>query len=267
MPPATHTSCVVIGDETLFVVDAAPTDASQRALLQRHLQERLARGATIGGFILTHLHPDHIGAAAPLARHFQAPILATERTASDLRAGTSSSISSGEASLDELPVVDRFLEEGDRLAGWEVLETPGHAHRHLCLWRADERVLIAGDLCAGVGTILIEPGQGDMTQYLHSLRRMADLEPDQIIPSHGPILKGTAPLRALIEHRLRRERRVLEALNIQARTLQALTARAYADTPKELWSLAELSLESHLLKLLEEGRAVRCAKGWSSPRP
>ena len=259
LPPASHTNCSFIGsDSHFFVVDPAAVEPSERALLWRHIKARCAQGMQFTGVLLTHLHHDHIGAAAWLAEKTETPIFASTRTQSDLAAGRGSGVSAGECQLDRLPEVTSLLAEGDQLpGGWAVLETPGHAAGHLCFWHAQTRVLIAGDMIASGSTILIEPDQGDMSLYLQSLTRLAQLEPELIIPAHGmPLAQGDKALNALIQHRLKREAKVLNALQtLKSATLSELVKNAYDDTPEFLWPLAKLSLHSHLLKLRNDHRA------------
>jgi glyoxylase-like metal-dependent hydrolase (beta-lactamase superfamily II)/8-oxo-dGTP pyrophosphatase MutT (NUDIX family) len=257
LPPASHTNCSFIGsDSYLYVVDPAAVEPSERDVLWQQIEARCAQGSQFAGVLLTHLHHDHIGAAAWLAEKTGRPILASKRTQVDLAAGRGSGVSAGDYELEDLPEVTKLLAEGDELpGGWAVLETPGHAAGHLCFWHAKTRVLIAGDMIASGSTILIEPDQGDMSLYLKSLTRLARLGPKLIIPAHGmPLAQGAKALHNLIEHRLKRETKVLSALQILGRaSLSDLVKIAYDDTPEFLWPLAQLSLHSHLLKLSDEG--------------
>jgi glyoxylase-like metal-dependent hydrolase (beta-lactamase superfamily II)/8-oxo-dGTP pyrophosphatase MutT (NUDIX family) len=268
LPPATHTNCALIGGEgQIYAVDPAAFDPAERDLLWQHLSDLERQGEQFSGVILTHLHHDHLGAADWLARKAGVDVYATARTRDDLAAGLGSGISAGGNTADHLPRVSQLLAEGDLLAGgWEVLETPGHAHGHLCLWQASSRCLVAGDMIASASTILIEPEQGDLISYLESLERLAELEPNIILASHGmPLAQGGHALRSLIAHRLMREAKVIDALERLGRgSLSQLVALAYDDTPSELWPLAELSLHSHLIKLGYQERAVAHADGqWS----
>ncbi|MEW6284498.1 MAG: MBL fold metallo-hydrolase, partial [Candidatus Eremiobacterota bacterium] len=161
--------------------------------------------------------------------------------------------------------VARLVEEGEAWplgGGWNpvALHTPGHAAGHLCLWEPQRRVLLAGDLTAGYGTILIDPDEGSMAGYLDSLRRVQRLKPRLVVSAHGPPFGPGSDLPGrLIEHRLQRERRVLASL---PGTLEELLERAYAEVDAK--ELARRSLLAHLLKLEEEGRARRTDDGWAA---
>jgi glyoxylase-like metal-dependent hydrolase (beta-lactamase superfamily II) len=169
---------------------------------------------------------------------------------------------------------DRFLEDGDSIeleAGAHepprrvrVLHTPGHAPGHLCFLDEASRACIVGDMVASVGTILIDPHDGDMLQYLQSLRRLASLAPGLLLPAHGgPIDEPVRVLEYYVAHRLQREARIVAALEVQEgpAPLQTLLPIAYDDTPRALYPLAARALESHLRKLQDEGRVHRDAQG------
>src|SRR5690606_23748958 len=115
--------------------------------------------------------------------------------------------------------VDGELADGERivLAGeppfpLRVVHTPGHAPGHLAFLDETWGSLVAGDVAAGIGTIVIDPPQGDMDAYLASLDRLIALAPKTLFPAHGPTLRDAAgALRELRAHRLWREERVLAA--------------------------------------------------------
>lgn len=199
-----------------WVVDPGPDDPM-------HLQAVLdAAGGEIEGVVLTHIHPDHSEGAARLA---------------DLADGAPV----------HLPV------EGDRLGPLAAIATPGHAPDHVCLLAGG--TCFAGDLVMGQGSVFIMPGEGSLSAYLDSLRRLRALDPEVLCPGHGPyIWDPAAKLDEYIAHRLERERLLLEALDAGARDDDDLLDRAWADVGPELRPVAALSLHAHLDKLLEEGR-------------
>jgi glyoxylase-like metal-dependent hydrolase (beta-lactamase superfamily II) len=161
--------------------------------------------------------------------------------------------------------VTHTLDEGDVLEGGiHVLHTPGHAPDHLCLWSPDAGWMIAGDMVASVGTILIDPDhEGDMDHYLTQLERMRALHPSVLLPAHGdPIEGAVAHLTAYIAHRLQREARVREAVGSQTTSLDAIVTRAYADTPHAPRPLAEKVARAHLARLERTGEVQRVRGGW-----
>lgn len=207
--------------------------------------------------VCTHHHQDHAGGAKALHDALGLPLWAHEQTA---------------ALLPGVPF-ERHLGEGEELElrgspaqTWRVMHTPGHARGHVCLYEPGQRVVVLGDMIASDGTILIAPGDGDMAQYLAQLRRLEALDAKLGLPAHGePIEHPSSVLRATHDHRLMRERKVLAAVNehgAKGATLEQLVCRAYDDTPAAVWPLARLSLQSHLLKLLQEERVDSVGDHW-----
>jgi ribonuclease/clavin/mitogillin len=254
LPPATHTNCYLIGHDKLLVIDPATYDDSERARLLRVIERR---GQPVEAVLLTHHHEDHIGSARWLAERLGVEVWAHPATV---------------PLVADAVRVDRTLVEGDRIdlgldaSGrpfeLELLHTPGHAAGHLVmidLRRPDERSMIVGDMVASVGTIIVDPDEGSMAEYVRQLERMRDLKPGVLFPSHGPpIVEGPKKLQAYVDHRAMREARVVDAVASEGPAeLKTLLPVAYADTPEKLWPLAERSLLAHLVKLIEEGRVRR----------
>src|SRR5918993_3891837 len=157
-----------------WIVDPGPDDAAHREAVLS------AAADGVEGIVLTHGHPDHSDGAEPLA------------------AATGASI--------VLPT------EGDELGPFKTIATPGHAPDHVCLLMG--QVCLAGDLVLGTGSVFIAPGEGSLSAYLDSLRRVRALDLEILYPGHGPeITDPAAKLDEYINHRLDRERRVIEALD------------------------------------------------------
>jgi glyoxylase-like metal-dependent hydrolase (beta-lactamase superfamily II) len=206
-----------------------------------------ARGCTPALVLLTHHHGDHVGGAAVFAARWQVPIAAHAATARRLAGRLR---------------VDRELADGERLQlgdlAVECVHTPGHAEGHLCFEVASARATIAGDMVAGIGTILIDPSEGDMGAYMASLQLLLARPPGALLPAHGPaIADGHRKLREYLVHRAMREQRALAALASHPTGVEVdtLVAEVYADTPVMLWPLASRSLLAHLVKLARDGRA------------
>ena len=130
--------------------------------------------------------------------------------------------------------------------------------------------MIAGDMVAGVGTILVDPLDGNMAQYLASLERMRALHPTFLGPAHGPVLRDPdAYLRHYRQHRLDRESKVFAALTAQAQRPDQLLGQVYGDVSRASWPVALRSLRSHLIHLGEQGLAREVGDRWTAvePRP
>jgi len=236
LPPAAHTNVYLVGPPVgpVAVVDPGSPYPDQQAVLDRVLDE-----LPIARVLLTHHHGDHVGGAAALAARWNVPIAAHAATARRL---------AGRVTVDE------HLEDGDCVHGAIAVHTPGHAEGHLVFEVGEAS--IAGDMVAGIGTILIDPDEGDMAEYLASLERMRARTPRILLPAHGPVIRdGHAKLTEYLAHRRMREQRVSAALAAAPRSLQQIVEVVYSDTPRVLWGLAERSLLAHLAKLSREGVA------------
>lgn len=245
LPPAAHTNVYLVGPEAgpVAVVDPGSPYPEQQAILDQVLE-----AVPPVAILLTHHHGDHVGGAAALAERWSVPIAAHAATARRLAGRVS---------------VTRTLEDGETVYGATAIATPGHADGHLCYAVGD--AIIAGDMVAGIGTILIDPSEGDMAIYLASLERLLARPQMTLLPAHGPMIPdGHGKLREYLSHRRLREAKVVAALGASPRSLAELVGEVYLDTPRALWALAERSLLAHLVKLAREQRATNVGDGrWS----
>jgi glyoxylase-like metal-dependent hydrolase (beta-lactamase superfamily II) len=235
------TNSYLIGTDELTVVDPGPDDETHRAALLAAAGDP----ARIRHILVTHTHIDHAPGAAALA------------------AATGALVRGFGAAEGFAP--DQTVGDGWELAlsGGEVLRavhTPGHASDHLCWLLVGTRTLLTGDHMMHGSTVVIRPPDGDVHQYLDSLRAVRDAEPPiaALAPGHGRLMDHIPDaVDALIAHRLARHEMVAGALSAAgAGTVDELLPAVYADVTEQQLPVARFSLWAHLRALRSEGRAL-----------
>ncbi len=233
--PGTNT--FVVADETageVVVIDPGP-DIPEHL---RRVAEAVAARGLPRAILVTHGHPDHADGAAALRELLDAPVYAWSREG----------VPATESALAD----DAVISVGSRRV--RAVYTPGHRFDHLCFLLEDANALFAGDLIAGQGTVVIAPPEGDLLDYMASLRRLLALNLRLILPAHGPFLGDPeAILNYYIFHREERERQVLLAVMTGTQTVAGLVSVIYRDVNTELHPIAAHSVLAHLYKLEREG--------------
>lgn len=199
--------------------------------------------------LITHAHPDHIGGALELKRATGARILAHSLEQSRFE----EFLGSG--------AVDEFLSEGSRVevgeARLEVLHTPGHSPGHLCFYWRERKLLFSGDCVVGLGSVVVVPPRGDMSQYIASLQRLLTLDIDRILPGHGPVVKEPQrKIRELLQLRREREEQVLALLGQGKSSPEEMVQELYPELIGRLRQAALSQMLAHLIKLEKEGRVI-----------
>jgi recombination protein RecT len=243
--PGTNSYLVGDPDAGYIAIDPGPNEPDHLRNLWH------AAGGDIRMIVCTHSHADHSPGARPLQALCRTPppILGlasapTARPASEF-------------------TPDRQLADGERLslAGGgvahtlEVIFTPGHAANHLCLVLLEDGLLFSGDHVLNGSTTVVDPPDGNMSDYLDSLDALsAACERhgiDFILPAHGYVLGAASQAIAKLKaHRLQREAKVLRAMRERpGGTMDDWVALAYDDVPPRMWPVAQRSLLAHVQRL------------------
>ena len=238
--PGTNT--YLVGRRHPILIDTGAGVPEYVPLLTDYLSRRgWARPERV---VLTHRHRDHMGGVGDLGARFPGiPVAKMIHKDAELPAG----------------IAD--LRDGQTVAGDDVtlipIHTPGHASDHLCFYLPEEQALFTGDLVLGGSTTVIPDEDGDLGQYLDSLRRIQALAVRRIYPAHGPVIEDApAKIQEYLDHRMLRERQILDALADGAVTIPDMVKIIYAEVPVALHAHAAMSVHSHLKKLDREGRVT-----------
>ncbi|MGH7738178.1 MAG: MBL fold metallo-hydrolase [Candidatus Tyrphobacter sp.] len=233
----TNSYLVDMGEGEALVVDPGPA-------MERHVDAIAAaareRALTIAAIAITHGHPDHAPAAAPLRAKTGALVYAHP----DSKVPRDCDLALGGR-----------LNLGNRTI--QVVDAPGHTFDHVVLYEPSARTLFTGDTIVGRGTVIVAPPGGSMRSYRRTLENLARVFPQAktIRGGHGPLVPDAqAKIAEYVRHRADREHQVIEALHGQPRTVVELVQRIYAQTQKELWPAAARQLLAHLQALEEGGR-------------
>jgi glyoxylase-like metal-dependent hydrolase (beta-lactamase superfamily II) len=208
------TNTWLVGCRPTWVVDPGPLISDRGGL---------------GGVLLTHDHRDHRAAVEAVLREHPAPLAAGRGD------------------------VDLTLHDGVRFGPFQAVITPGHAADHFAA--VAHGACFTGDAVLGEGSVFIAPYRGAMAAYLHALKKLRQRTDFGVIcPGHGPpVWDPHAKLAECVEHRLDRERALLNAIRRGMRGERELLDAVWLDVPAALRSLARVTLAAHLDKLEDEG--------------
>ena len=174
---------------------------------------RQLEGRTVGAHALTHAHPDHFGSSHAICEALGIPLWCGERDAHVVQ-GARPEPAEGRVArllvrmpLPEPHAVERRLGEGDEVAGFTVLDTPGHSPGHVSYWRESDRTLLCGDVYFNLNMLTLRPGLHEPPRVLthdpernrESIRRLAALRPALVLFGHGPPLRDSDRLARFAE--------------------------------------------------------------------
>lgn len=280
----TGTGVYLLGRGDVAVIDPGPT-------LDEHLDailDALEAGERVTKILITHTHTDHTAGVAKLVARTGAETYGfgphgpvpdvdpmekvsfdeyfTEEEAADFKKQwdeTPDELRREGPDTDFLPDVavgdgDTIsVGSGDGICTVEVVHTPGHTSNHICFALVEEKTLFTGDHVMGWATSVISPPDGDLFDYMNSLRKLLDRDDVKYWPTHGPAIEEPQQyVQDFIDHRSGREAQIVTALEAGPATIKDLVPGMYADVDKRLWRAAANSVYSHLLALHREGRAA-----------
>ena len=241
----TGTGTYIIGKENLAIIDPGPID-------QNHFDAiiKSTKGQTITHILLTHNHNDHSPLAKKIKEETGAKIY-FKNLSNDIQ--TEDQFEEG---YDKDIEGDIELNDGDIIETneWtlEAIHTPGHTSNHICYSLAEEDVLFSGDHVMGWSTTVIVPPDGDMNDYINSLKKLLKRSENNFYPTHGPIIERPKELVAkYIEHRMEREKQITEAIKLGNKKIPDMVKIIYKDVDISLHPAAAMSTLAHLIRMKE----------------
>ncbi|MGB2693941.1 MAG: MBL fold metallo-hydrolase [Dehalococcoidia bacterium] len=277
-PPNVH--LIVDGAEGALI-DAGFSDEESMGKRLEALRE--FDGVAVRYIVITHHHFDHASGAHKLREATGARIVMHKDEAPLLQKAASQGLPSDvEVSQERKEFAEqtrRFQQEAARGAPDDVVSdgdalrvgsltlrmvhSPGHTAGHLSPFLEEGLVLFAGDNVLGMGTTVVPPPpNGDMAQYIESLRKMQSLNADVMCCGHGPVVREpNRKLQELIDHRHEREEQILSLVREGRDTVRRIVKAIYPELDKRLVSMATSQVLSHLSKLEREGRVRTSGAG------
>ncbi len=247
------TGTYIVGHGKVAVIDAGPFERA-------HIEALLGAlgGEEITHQLVTHTHNDHSPATAPVRDRTGARTYGYGPHGEG-RFQRGEKVEAG-GDLDFKP--DEAVEQGDVIQGdgWtiECVHTPGHCSNHLCFALREEKALFTGDHVMGWSTSIISPPDGDLGDYMASLRLLLERDDARYYPTHGTHIDDPKPfVESFIAHRQQREGQIRVCLAQGISRIEDMVEQMYTDIPTFMHRAAGRSVLAHLLHMLELGH-VRC---------
>lgn len=244
------TNTWIFGEGPFVVVDPGPAIEQHIACIHDFVGDNLV------AILVTHSHLDHSPGAALLKQRTGAMVYGAVLAQDD-----------GHQDISYSP--DIHLVDGQELSWGDIrikaIATPGHVANHYSFFDYNSGFIATGDHVMNGSTVVIIPPAGDMHDYIESLKVLGEIQSIAMAPGHGaPIYSPRDECIRLINHRLKREAKVLESMSSEGiYSLTSLVASAYDDVDSSLYPIAKFSLWAHLLKLERDGEVEKIVdKHW-----
>lgn len=193
----------------VYLVDDVLIDAATRQAEKRIMRQ--IAGRKLSAHALTHAHPDHQGSSHAICEALKIPLWCGQGDVPAMETPGGVYNSQAPSWLNHLQrrywtgpphPVSRALVEGDDVAGFTVLESPGHSRGQVAYWRESDRVLILGDVLNNMHVMTGIPGlheppevfTPDPARNRQSARRLAELRPQLTLFGHGAPLRDPGKL-------------------------------------------------------------------------
>ena len=245
------TNSYLIGVDDITLIDPGPN-------ISEHIGAILEEGrGNIKRILVTHTHTDHSPAALPISKELNIPMFGRL-------------VDRESEWEDETFRPDTVLNHGDIISTdeytLETIHTPGHASNHLCFYLKKYKCLLTGDHIMDGSTVVIAPPDGNMTEYINSLKLLEQYDISYFAPGHGNFMQEPSKtIQSIIRHRLSRESKVLRCIEKNKQSnLDELLPLVYNDVPEMLHPIARMSLLAHIIKLEDDGKIKNQKNHYSS---
>jgi glyoxylase-like metal-dependent hydrolase (beta-lactamase superfamily II) len=252
----TGTQTYVAGSGEVAIIDPGPNDPDHVAAILAAVS-----GERVTAIMCTHTHNDHSPAAPAVSKATGAPIIGCPPLVLD------DSGPRADAAFDRTYAPDRVLSDGERLSGpnWtlQAVATPGHTSNHLCYALPEEKALFTGDHVMGWSTTVVSPPDGDMADYMRSLKLLMARDDLVYYPAHGAAVEKPQRLvRGMMGHRKQREGQILRLLGRGVGHIPDMVLEMYKGVDQRLYGAAGRSVMAHLIDLRARGIVVGDEADW-----
>ena len=251
------TNTYIVGKKEIVIIDPGPEDINHYKNIIDFVSNK-----KVTHIIITHSHDDHCYLAEKLSNFTKASVFGFGRRKQKRSKFLKKKILNKEFSFpfseQKIYHPSSFLEDQQEIKfndfTLEIIYTPGHLSDHICIAYKEKKIIFTGDHIMGWSSSVIIPPDGDMTKYIKSLEKLSQREENIYYPGHGlPIENGKEICKKYIDHRLLREKNILNLFNSNKNlSIDEITKCIYPKIDKNLYDFAKLNVFSHLISLMEK---------------